>query len=78
MSVPQILKKVDVGMVHPMLFPEVQSGKCPVCSTARIIAKDSYFTCIEVSWVTDRKAGYEKKGHEEKASLLSVFSERVS
>lgn len=51
----QIFKNVDVGIVHPMLFPGVQSGEGPICNTARIIVEDPYFTCIEVSRVKDKK-----------------------
>lgn len=67
----QILKNVDVGIVHPMLFPEVQSGRGPICSTARTIVEDPYFTCIEVSWVKD------KKTRKELSHLLRMGAMRV-
>jgi len=47
----EIRKIAKLGVVHPMLFPQVQSGEGPICETAHIIVEDPFFECIEVSWV---------------------------
>lgn len=67
----QILKNVDIGIVHPMIFPQIQSGEGPIYETARIIVEDSFFTCIDVSWVKDEKT------RKELAHLLRMGAMRV-
>lgn len=47
--------KMCLGVVYPMLFPEIQKGKGPIYETARKIVEDPFFDCIEISWVKDQQ-----------------------
>lgn len=40
-----------VGIIHPMVFPEVMKGEGPIIETALKILEDPFFGAIEVSWV---------------------------
>jgi sugar phosphate isomerase/epimerase len=44
---------INVGIVHPMIFPETGRGEGPILETIGKIAADSFFGAIEVSWVKD-------------------------
>ena len=42
-----------LGIVHFMAFPEVMAGEGPYAETIREIARDPFFTAIEVGWARD-------------------------
>jgi sugar phosphate isomerase/epimerase len=44
---------INVGIVHPMIFPETGRGEGPILETIGKIAADSFFGAIEVSWMKD-------------------------
>jgi len=44
---------VNIGIVHPMIFPETGRGEGPILETISKIAADSFFGAIEVSWMKD-------------------------
>jgi len=50
-------EKMEVGIVYPMIFPEVQNGKGPICESIKKILKDPFFGAVEISWIknTDDK-----------------------
>ena len=43
----------NIGIVHPMIFPETNLGEGPILETISKIAADSFFDAIEVSWIKD-------------------------
>ena len=43
----------NVGIVHPMIFPETSRGEGPILETISKIPADSFFGAIEVSWMKD-------------------------
>jgi len=43
----------DLGIVHPVAFPQTIDGEGPILETAKSIAEDGAFVAIEVSWVKD-------------------------
>jgi len=44
---------INIGIVHPMIFPETGRGEGPILETIGKIAADSFFGAIEVSWMKD-------------------------
>lgn len=44
---------INVGIVHPMIFPETGRGEGPILETLGKIAADSFFGAVEVSWMKD-------------------------
>ena len=44
---------INIGIVHPMIFPETGRGEGPILETISKIAADSFFGAIEVSWMKD-------------------------
>jgi sugar phosphate isomerase/epimerase len=44
-----------IGIVYPMIFPEVTKGEGPILETMEKILSDDYFTAIEVTWINDPK-----------------------
>jgi len=41
--------KMDVGIIYPMIFPEVQNGKKPICEKIRKILEDPFFGAVVIS-----------------------------
>lgn len=44
---------INVGIIHPMIFPETGRGEGPILETLSKIAADSFFGAVEVSWMKD-------------------------
>jgi sugar phosphate isomerase/epimerase len=44
---------INLGIVHPMIYPETMHGDGPILETVNQIAKDDFFGAIEVSWIKD-------------------------
>jgi sugar phosphate isomerase/epimerase len=44
-----------VGIVHPMAFPECLGGEGPILETLAQVARDTFFSAVEVSWIKDAK-----------------------
>ena len=44
---------INVGIIHPMIFPETGRGEGPILETLGKIAADSFFGAVEVSWMKD-------------------------
>ncbi len=44
---------VNIGIVHPMIFPETIRGEGPILETIGKIATDAFFGAIELSWIKD-------------------------
>lgn len=42
---------INVGIVHPMIYPETIRGEGPILETVSKIATDDFFGAIEVSWI---------------------------
>ena len=42
---------INVGIVHPMIYPETIRGEGPILETVSKIVSDSFFGAIEVSWI---------------------------
>ncbi|MGI6778451.1 MAG: sugar phosphate isomerase/epimerase family protein [Acetivibrionales bacterium] len=49
------------GIVHFMAFPSTMKGEGHIVETVRRIARDDYFTAIEVTWIKDPEARKEVK-----------------
>jgi sugar phosphate isomerase/epimerase len=43
-----------LGVVHFMAFPAVMAGEGPYVETLRQIARDEFFTAVELGWVNDQ------------------------
>jgi len=56
----------NVGIVHPMAFPQVMAGEGPILETLRQIALDPFFSAVEVTRIKDRKT------RAEAADMLAV------
>ncbi len=44
-----------VGIVHPMAFPQCLGGEGPILETIAQIARDPFFSAIEVTWIKEQK-----------------------
>ena len=44
---------INIGIVHPMIYPETMLGEGPIIETVSKIASDEFFGAIEVSWMKD-------------------------
>lgn len=44
---------INLGIVHPMVYPETMRGEGPILETISRIATDEFFGAIEISWVKD-------------------------
>jgi len=44
---------INVGIIHPMIFPETGHGEGPILETLSKIAVDSFFGAVEISWMKD-------------------------
>jgi len=42
---------INVGIVHPMIYPETIRGEGPILETVSRIVSDNFFGAIEVSWI---------------------------
>jgi sugar phosphate isomerase/epimerase len=42
-----------IGIVFPMIFPQVTNGDGPILESLEKILSDDYFTAIEVTWMKD-------------------------
>lgn len=49
------------GIIHFMAFPSTMRGEGPIADTVRRIARDDYFTAIEVTWIKDPNVRKEVK-----------------
>ncbi|MCW4020994.1 MAG: sugar phosphate isomerase/epimerase, partial [Candidatus Bathyarchaeota archaeon] len=43
----------NLGIVHPMIYPETLRGEGPVLETVSKIAADESFGAVEISWIKD-------------------------
>ena len=57
---------IHVGIIHPMIFPQVGQGEGPILETATKILDDEFFGAIEVSWV---------KSDETRAKLAKLLAD---
>jgi sugar phosphate isomerase/epimerase len=46
---------INIGIVHPMIYPDTMRGEGPILETISKIALDEFFGAIEVSWMKDDK-----------------------
>jgi sugar phosphate isomerase/epimerase len=44
---------INLGIVHPMIYPETGRGEGPILDTIAKIVSDDFFGAIEVSWMKD-------------------------
>jgi sugar phosphate isomerase/epimerase len=45
----------NIGIVHPMAFPQVAKGDGPILETLGKVAADPFFSAVEVTWMKDAK-----------------------
>ncbi|MGD0627558.1 MAG: TRAP transporter substrate-binding protein DctP, partial [Thermodesulfobacteriota bacterium] len=60
--------------VTPMAFPEVGKGDGPILETLRIIARDSYFSAVEVTWMKDPAVRQQARALLDTAALDVIFA----
>ncbi|MDK2836910.1 MAG: hypothetical protein PWP21_1687 [Thermosediminibacterales bacterium] len=46
---------ISLGLVHPMLYPEVANGEGPILETVEKLLEDTFFDAIELTYVKDAK-----------------------
>jgi sugar phosphate isomerase/epimerase len=44
---------INLGIVHPMIYPETGRGEGPILETITKIVSDDFFGAVEVSWMKD-------------------------
>jgi sugar phosphate isomerase/epimerase len=64
---------VNIGIVHPMIYPETIKGEGPIVETISRIASDDFFDAIEVSWIKDSKTRSEVANILESAFVDVVY-----
>jgi sugar phosphate isomerase/epimerase len=57
-----------------MAFPEVGKGDGPILETLRIIARDSYFSAVEVTWMKDPAVRQQARTLLDTAALDVIFA----
>ncbi len=66
-------KYMQVGLVHFMAYPSTMEGEGPILETVKKIAKDDYFTAIEVTQINDDTVRQEVKDLLDTASVSISF-----
>ncbi len=66
-----VSRRMKMGIVHPMLFPETKLGEGPILETIESIVKDPFFECIEVSWVRNDRVK-KKAAHLMKMAQIDI------
>jgi Xylose isomerase-like TIM barrel. len=56
-----MVKYFKPGLIHFMAYPSTMKGEGPILETVREIARDDYFTAIEVTWMKDPQVRKEVK-----------------
>ncbi len=64
---------INIGIVHPMVFPETMRGEGPILETVTKIAADEFFGAIEVSWIKDHETRSKAASLLEKAFIDVVY-----
>ena len=65
---------IDLGIVHPMIYPGVAGGDGPIVETVTRFAEDDFFTLLEVTRINDKAVRTEVRNISEVSGLRLGFS----
>ena len=65
---------IDLGIVHPMIYPGVAGGDGPIVETVTRFAEDDFFTLLEVTRINDKAVRTEVRKISEVSGLRLGFS----
>ena len=63
-----------VGIIHPMIYPEVAKGEGPILETLGRLLADDYFGAVEVTWMQDPQVRAQARAMAEQAGVDLVFA----
>ncbi|MDP6348245.1 MAG: TIM barrel protein [Chloroflexota bacterium] len=64
----------DLGMIHPMIYPDVAGGDGPIVETVTRFAEDDFFNLLEVTRINDAAVRAEVRNISEVSGLRLGFS----
>ena len=68
---------IDLGIVHPMIYPDVAGGDGPIVETVTRFAEDDFFTLLEVTRINDKAVRTEVRKISEVSGLRLGFSAQI-